>query len=634
MHLTALRTGKLAIENYAVHERARILEIGAYDVNGTLRQFAKPAMQYVGIDLEAGPGVDIVTVPDQPLPFADASFDLVMASSVFEHDSFFWRTFTEMARVTSPGGFIYINAPSNGTFHRYPEDHWRFYPDCGLALVRWAAIEGQPVELVESFVCEREVDVYNDFVAVFRKGPVATPMPERFVYPQVAALNVRTWQTPELIRPVEESEDTRLIVAGRSEVARLNGQVEQLGGQLREREEQESALRTEHVNALARLGSLEREIGSAEARIEQAVMERAAAEEAFAKAQSAFESEYRQSIERTAYFDAEQAAAVQEQARLEGLLSELRRWAETLEADRLHEQARVAIVEERLAAEQRTVERLNREKSELESQLAELFHRQAALKSELTQREEEISQTAASLVEARHQLHGMREEVEQAGRFAEVLTEKLSDSEAWVFKLAGERRRLEREAARLEREAEKARKSLNSGTDESWSFAPTFAEEATLAPPSGEAARQSPSEEMVQDGTALESLRKQHQSALTAFATAQEANQLLQRKIDERFCETSELARLLADAQGRLAVAERHAHWLRLTAIELARPPRRRWMLWLPAFWHLRGVRRRIMRQGLFDSSAYLERYPDVRQAGHEPILHYLLHGLDEKRAA
>lgn len=43
-------------------------------------------------------------------------------------------TFLEYARVIKPGGMIYINAPSNGDYHRYPDDNWRFYPDCGRVL--------------------------------------------------------------------------------------------------------------------------------------------------------------------------------------------------------------------------------------------------------------------------------------------------------------------------------------------------------------------------------------------------------------------------------------------------------------------------------------------------------------------
>jgi SAM-dependent methyltransferase len=69
------------------------------------------------------------------LPFADGSVDVVLSSSCFEHSEFFWLLFLEILRVLRPEGLFYLNAPSNGPFHRYPVDCWRFYPDSGNALV-------------------------------------------------------------------------------------------------------------------------------------------------------------------------------------------------------------------------------------------------------------------------------------------------------------------------------------------------------------------------------------------------------------------------------------------------------------------------------------------------------------------
>lgn len=78
---------------------------------------------YCGVDLAPGKGVDLVVSPGSPLPLADACADAVLASSVFEHDPAFWDSFREMCRITRPGGFIYVNAPSNGHVHRYPRDY-------------------------------------------------------------------------------------------------------------------------------------------------------------------------------------------------------------------------------------------------------------------------------------------------------------------------------------------------------------------------------------------------------------------------------------------------------------------------------------------------------------------------------
>ena len=41
-------------------EDASVLEIGSYDVNGTVRKLFAAAGHYVGVDLVEGPGVDVV----------------------------------------------------------------------------------------------------------------------------------------------------------------------------------------------------------------------------------------------------------------------------------------------------------------------------------------------------------------------------------------------------------------------------------------------------------------------------------------------------------------------------------------------------------------------------------------------
>lgn len=84
----------------------------------------------------------------------------------------FWETFLDLIRILRPGGLLYVDAPSNSVFHRYPVDCWRFYPDSGVALVEWARRQGVEVELVESFVAAPAESGWCDFIAVFRKaGP-------------------------------------------------------------------------------------------------------------------------------------------------------------------------------------------------------------------------------------------------------------------------------------------------------------------------------------------------------------------------------------------------------------------------------------------------------------------------------
>jgi SAM-dependent methyltransferase len=211
MHDTAFHIGTLAMNIYSDLRTDSILEVGSQAVNGSLRESALPRTRYLGVDIEEGEGVDLVIEPGKPLPVEDDSFDLVMATSVFEHDPCFWMTFLEMCRATKDGGYIYINAPSNGVVHRYPQDNWRFYPDSGRALAQWAASQDRPVTLVESFVAKRDKDIWNDFVAVFRKGRITRALPKVFLHEHVPCSDVITWKSKEIINPSQEPEDVLLL---------------------------------------------------------------------------------------------------------------------------------------------------------------------------------------------------------------------------------------------------------------------------------------------------------------------------------------------------------------------------------------------------------------------------------------
>jgi SAM-dependent methyltransferase len=104
------------------------LEIGSYDVNGSARQFFDGP--YVGLDMRAGPGVDVLGLGDA-LPFASGAVEVVVCTEVLEHDPRPWRTIAEAARVLRPGGFLLCSArgyDERGCFpiHEYPGDLWRF----------------------------------------------------------------------------------------------------------------------------------------------------------------------------------------------------------------------------------------------------------------------------------------------------------------------------------------------------------------------------------------------------------------------------------------------------------------------------------------------------------------------------
>ncbi len=180
MHKSALKYGEMFISIYLNRDDAyplRIVEIGSQDINGSLRQFSPVNAIYIGVDFVSGPGVDVLMADPYQLPFESDSVDSVICSSVFEHAEFFWILFLECLRILKPDGLLYVNAPSNGKVHRYPIDGWRFYPDAGHSLVKWAKSQGKSALLLESFIAPKlgpidEEGMWNDFVAVFLKNEI------------------------------------------------------------------------------------------------------------------------------------------------------------------------------------------------------------------------------------------------------------------------------------------------------------------------------------------------------------------------------------------------------------------------------------------------------------------------------
>lgn len=164
---------KTYYENVPNNSDIKIVEVGSCGVHQHLRSLAPKQARYIGTDLIQGPGVDILCDDPYILPFEDQSVDIVISSSCFEHSEMFWLTYLEIIRILKPHGLFYLNVPSNGYFHRYPVDCWRFYPDSGNALVSWAKRNNYNSALLESYVSERYFnnldEVWEDYVAIFVK---------------------------------------------------------------------------------------------------------------------------------------------------------------------------------------------------------------------------------------------------------------------------------------------------------------------------------------------------------------------------------------------------------------------------------------------------------------------------------
>lgn len=108
----------------------RVLEVGSFNVNGSLREYCQGLgpKQYLGVDLSAGGGVDqVLNAEDLVKEFGKASFDVVISTEMLEHVVEWKPVISQMKQVLKPGGIILITTRSQGfPFHEWPVDAWRF----------------------------------------------------------------------------------------------------------------------------------------------------------------------------------------------------------------------------------------------------------------------------------------------------------------------------------------------------------------------------------------------------------------------------------------------------------------------------------------------------------------------------
>ena len=129
-------------------EDKRVLEVGAYNYNGTLRPYIESLRpgRYLGTDAQPGPGVDLVC-PAEKLPEAlgEGTADVVASFEMLEHADAWRAAVTGIVRVLAPGGVLLLTTRGPGfPYHPHPGDFWRFTVEqmgaiakaCGLDIIR------------------------------------------------------------------------------------------------------------------------------------------------------------------------------------------------------------------------------------------------------------------------------------------------------------------------------------------------------------------------------------------------------------------------------------------------------------------------------------------------------------------
>jgi SAM-dependent methyltransferase len=104
----------------------RLLDVGCWDGETTARYARACGAGALGVEIFEGPaaqararGVEVASIDleAQPMPWPDASVDIVVANQVLEHLKNVWLPMDEMFRVLRPGGALILSVPNLASLH-------------------------------------------------------------------------------------------------------------------------------------------------------------------------------------------------------------------------------------------------------------------------------------------------------------------------------------------------------------------------------------------------------------------------------------------------------------------------------------------------------------------------------------
>lgn len=104
------------------------------------------------------------------------------------------------------------------------------------------------------------------------------------------------------------------------------------------------------------------------------------------------------------------------------------------------------------------------------------------------------------------------------------------------------------------------------------------------------------------------------------------------RDIADRYAELADVTKAFLQEEIKAQEHEQTADKM-LGMVRIAMKKQPWWWRFMPDAWRRGRLARQFASSGLFNTQEYAERFPDVIAAGHDPVRHYLDHGIDEIRA-
>jgi len=159
---------KLFVDKYLdPKQKLRILEVGSMDMSKPQKDLIfrryfrnNPNWEFIGLDIEKGRNVDVVSEHPYEYPFPDNSFDVIISGNVFEHVEDLHKITKEIARIAKD--LVCIIVPNTRDYHAKPIDCWRIFPD-GM---RFLLEEIAGLEILE---CKMAGDEKADTIGIAKK---------------------------------------------------------------------------------------------------------------------------------------------------------------------------------------------------------------------------------------------------------------------------------------------------------------------------------------------------------------------------------------------------------------------------------------------------------------------------------
>jgi SAM-dependent methyltransferase len=171
VHDTALAFARRHVEAHGPF--SDVVEFGSLNINGTPRGLIPDGTPYLGVDIQDGPGVDVIgDIVTIDIP---AARDLVLCMEVLEHAPDQGGIVAKAAGVLAPGGHLVLTAATDprsphSAIDERPIRDWEHYRNVDPAemdefLTGWVVCEIDRSVLGDYYVCARRPDTRGPAVS-------------------------------------------------------------------------------------------------------------------------------------------------------------------------------------------------------------------------------------------------------------------------------------------------------------------------------------------------------------------------------------------------------------------------------------------------------------------------------------